>query len=97
MADYRAEDGLETREPVGSAQPTHTTVIHETRSSGSGAGIVLALVLLVAVIGGIYLFSQTTDSEVARDNAVAEAAGEVGNAASQIGDAAQEAANKVEP
>lgn len=91
------EERVETTEPVGTAHPTHTTVIHETRSSGGSTGIVLALVLLVAVIGGIYLFSQSTGSEVARDNAIAEAAGEVGNAASQVGDAAEDAANKVKP
>jgi len=72
---------------------SHTTVIREG-SGGSGAGIVLALVLLVAVIGGIYLFSQTSASESAKDNAIAQAASDVGNAASQVGDAAQSAANK---
>lgn len=92
-----AEERIETREPVGSANPTHTTVIHETRRSGGGTGIVVAIVLLVAVIGGIYLFSQSTNSEAAKDNAIAEAAGDVGNAASQVGQAAENAANNVKP
>lgn len=77
------------------AAPTHTTVIHERGSSGGGTGMVMAIILLVAVVGGIYLFSQTSNSESAKDNAIAEAASDVGNAASQIGDAAQDAANKV--
>lgn len=75
------------------AAPSHTTVIHETRSGGSGTGIVLAVILLIAVIGGLYLFSQNSASEAAKNNAVASAAKDVGNAASNIGDAAKDAVN----
>lgn len=92
-----ADERIETHEHVGTAGPTHTTVVHETRRSGGGTGIVMALVLLVAVIAGIYLFSQSTNSDAAKDNAIAEAAGDVGNAATQVGNAAQEAANNVKP
>lgn len=92
-----AEETIETGRASDTAAPTHTTVIRETRSSGGGVGIVLAVVLLVAVIAGIYLFSRTTDSEAAKNNAIAEAAGDVGNAASQVGQAAEEAADNVKP
>jgi hypothetical protein len=60
-------------------------------------GIFLAVILLVAVIGGIYLFSQSSSSEAAKDNAIAEAANDVGNAASQVGSAAESAADNVKP
>lgn len=76
--------------------PEHTTVIHERGSSGSGTGIVLAVVLLIAVIGGIYLFSQTDSNEAAKDDAIAEAANSVGSAADQVGDAANRAADTVD-
>ena len=43
----------------------------------------------------IWFFSGMSGSEVAKDNAIADAAGEVGEAASQVGDAAQDAAGAV--
>ncbi|MFC3214107.1 MULTISPECIES: hypothetical protein [Novosphingobium] len=85
-----AEETVTTERPADAA-PGNTTIIRETRSTGSGTGIIMALVLLVAIVGGIYLFSQ--NSETAKDNAIAEAAGDIGNAASKVGDAAQDAVN----
>jgi len=86
-----------TEQPAqGGAAPapaqTHTTVI-ESRSGG-GSGIMMALVLLVLVVGGFFAFQFMKQGEV-RTDAVAGAAGEVGNAAQQVGDAAQEAAQKI--
>lgn len=85
----------ETTETRRDDAPTHTTVIHE-RSSGSGTGIIMAVVLLIAVIGGIYLFSRSDSNEAAKDSAVAEAANSVGSAADQVGEAADRAADSVE-
>lgn len=73
---------------------SHTTVIHERGSSGTG--IILAVILLLAVIAGIYLFTQTSSTETAKDNAITNAANSVGNAADQVGSAAQDAANNAE-
>lgn len=75
---------------------THTTVIHEKGSSGSGMGIIVAVILLLAVIAGIYLFTQTSSTEAAKDNAITNAANSVGNAADQVGNAAQDAANNAD-
>ena len=86
----------ETNDDRRDDAPAHTTVIHERGSSGSGTGIILAVVLLIAVIGGIYLFSQTDSSEAAKDDAIAEAANSVGSAADQVGDAADRAADNIE-
>lgn len=80
----------ETRDDNGS---THTTIIDDGRSGG-GSGWLFALILLVAVIGGFYLWSRYGDSEAAKDNAIAGAARDVGNAAEQVGDAAEEAVKK---
>lgn len=75
--------------------PTHTTTVIRERGSSGGTGIVMALVLLVAVVGGLYLFSRQNESEALRDNAVANAANDVGKAADKVGDAAQDAASNL--
>jgi len=85
----------EVETPAGEVH-THTTVIHDQPRSGGGSGIwVMVLLLIVLAAGAAWFFSGMTDSEVAKDNAVAEAAGEVGDAAGQVGDAAQDAADAV--
>lgn len=84
---------IETERPP-EAQVHTTTVIRERSSSGA-MGIFMALVLLVAVLGGIYLFNRQSESEVARNGAMAEAARDVGQAANKVGDAAQDAANNL--
>lgn len=70
-----------------------TTVIHGTRR-GSGAGWVIAMVLILALLAGIWLFSRTDSREAARDTAVSRAAGKVGAAADEVGDAAKDAADE---
>ena len=94
MADDRITE-TRTTDPQGN---THTTVTHDTRSGGGGGGggggkiaILLVLVLLVAV--GVWFFTQQSGAEIAKDNAVADAANRVGEAANQVGDAAQDAVN----
>jgi uncharacterized protein HemX len=86
---------------VTTEAPTHTTVIHESGSRGGGAGWFIGIVLVLALIAGVYFFTQMSGSQTAKDNAVANAASDVGSAAKQVGsaaekagDAAQDAANK---
>jgi hypothetical protein len=55
----------------------------------------IGLVLLIAVIGGIWYFTQYGGSEAAKDNAIAGAAADVGEAAQQVGTAAQDAADSL--
>ena len=77
MADDRITE-TRTTDPQGN---THTTVTHDTRSGGGGGGkiaILLVLVLLVAV--GVWFFTQQSGAEIAKDNAVADAANSVGEA-----------------
>ncbi|GAA0300972.1 hypothetical protein GCM10009087_08440 [Sphingomonas oligophenolica] len=67
----------------------HTTVIERR---GSGAGLLIGLVLLVAVIiGAFYLFNQSANDN-RRTDAVTQAAKDVGDGAQKAGDAAQKAA-----
>lgn len=84
----------EVETPSGNTH-THTTVVSDERRSGGGG--TWAIVLLVIVLGAlaIWFFSGMSGAEVAKDNAVAEAAGDVGEAANQVGNAAQEAADSV--
>lgn len=70
------------------------TVIVETPGRGSGgAGWVIALVLVVALVVGVVFFTQMSGSETAKDNAVANAAQDVGQAARNVGDAAKDTAS----
>lgn len=88
-----ADERITTRETSGTPG-THTTIIKDgsTRRSG-GSGWFIGLILLVALIVGVYLFTQMSGSQTAKDNAIANAANEVGNAAGQVGAAAQQAGN----
>jgi hypothetical protein len=78
--------------PSGS---THTTVVSEGSRGGGGTMWIIVLLLILLAGAALWLFSGMSGAEVSKDNAVAEAAGDVGNAANQVGDAAQKAADKV--
>lgn len=88
MAEERI---TETETPSGNVHTTHTVVTDDGARRSGGSGWLIALVLIVVAIVGFYLFSRQSDSEIARDNAIAEAAGDVGDAAKSVGDAAKDA------
>ena len=81
----------ETETPSGNVHTTHTVIHDDAPRSSGGSGWIIALVLIVIALVGFYLFSQQNDSEVARDNAVAKAADQVGDAAQNVGEAAKDA------
>jgi hypothetical protein len=85
----------EVETPEGNTH-THTTVVHhdEPHRKG-GSGWVIALVLVLAVIAGVYFFTQMSGAEAAKDTAIADAATEVGDAAQQAGQAVEDVANEV--
>lgn len=84
-----------TTDDTGNTHTTHTVVTDgETRKGGFGWG--LLILIAVIAIGAFVLFSQMSGAEVAKDNAVADAANDVGDAAGQVGDAAQGAGEAVE-
>lgn len=91
MAEERR---TEVETPEGRTH-THTTVVTDEPRGRSSSGWIIALVLILALLVGIYLFTQTSGAEVAKDNAIAEAAGDVGNAAQQAGEAVDRAADEV--
>ena len=80
--------------PTGDTH-THTTVVDDGARTGGGSGWLIALILVLAVIAGIYLFSREADGEAAKDNAVAEAAADVGDAANKVGAAADRAVDDI--
>lgn len=85
----------ETTDSVGNTHTTHTVVTDgESRSSGTSWGLII--ILLVLAIGAFVVFTQMSGAEVAKDNAIAGAADQVGEAAGQVGDAAQNAGEAVE-
>jgi flagellar basal body-associated protein FliL len=69
------------------------TVVVNADRGRSGSGWVIAIVLLVALIIGIVFFTQMSNTEAAKDNAIAGAAQDVGQAAQNVGDAAKSATN----
>jgi hypothetical protein len=84
----------EVETPSGNTH-THTTVVSDGDRSGGGATWVIVLLLIVVGAVAIWFFSGMSGSEVAKDNAVAEAADDVGNAATQAGEAVERAADNV--
>ena len=78
----------ETTTPSGNTHTTHTVVSDDGAGKGGANWVMILLVVLALVIGGYFLMQQT-GAEVAKDNAIAGAAEEVGEAAGQIGEAAE--------
>ncbi|GGD91873.1 hypothetical protein GCM10011515_09460 [Tsuneonella deserti] len=85
----------EVETPSGNTHTTHTVVTDDGARRGGGSGWLIALVLIIALIAGIWFFSGMSNSEAAKDNAIANAASDVGDAAQQVGNAAQDAADNV--
>ena len=73
------------------------TVVVEGPNRGGGSGWVIAVVLIVALVIGVIFFTQITGSQVAKNNAISNAASDVGSAAKDVGNAAQDAANNAKP
>jgi len=87
---------VETRGPEGTTH-THTTVITDgqgERRGGAGT-VILLIVAAIVVLAAIWAFSNMSGTEVAKDNAITNAAGEVGEAAGKVGDAAEDAAGAI--
>ena len=92
MAEERI---TEVETPTGDTHTTHTIVTDGDSRSGGGSGWLIAIVLIIAVIAGIWFFSGMSGAETNKDNAIANAENDVGNAAQNVGEAAKDAANNV--
>ncbi|WP_120078444.1 hypothetical protein [Aurantiacibacter odishensis] len=87
------EERITTTETPSGNTHTTTTVVRDGETSGGGTKCGLILGLLVLAVVAFVVFSQMSDAEIAKDNAVADAATSVGDAAGQVGDAAQDVGN----
>ena len=86
----------ETTDESGNTHTTRT-IVHDAPRERSGGGMLVLLGLLaVLAIGAFIVFSQVSESEVAANNAINNAADEVGEAAGAVGEAAQNAGEAVE-
>ncbi|MXO64649.1 hypothetical protein [Altericroceibacterium endophyticum] len=75
---------------------TETTIITERDQPRSRMSVWFVMfVVVVAVIVALWAFNKMGTAEVAKDNAIAGAADDVGAAAGQIGNAAEDVANSV--
>ena len=81
-----------TETPDGNTH-TETTIVRDREPAGGGskAWVFLAILAIVAIVGFLVI-SQVSDAEIARDNAIAGAANDVGDAAQKAGDAAEDVA-----
>lgn len=83
----------EVETPSGNVHTTHTVV---DRGGGGGSGWLIAIVLILAVLVGGYFLMQGTNASANKDDAIAGAAKDVGDAANKVGDAAQDAVKKLD-
>ena len=83
----------EVETPSGNVHTTHTVV---DRGGGGGSGWLIAIVLILAVLVGGYFLMQGTNASANKDDAIAGAAKDVGDAANKVGNAAQDAVKKLD-
>lgn len=79
----------------GTPRTGEPTIINTAPAStgGGGTGLIIGVLLLALVIGGFFYFTQNTQNR--KDEAVAEAADNVGAAAKKVGDTVEKAADKL--
>ncbi len=88
---------ITTETPDGVTPTAQTTIISREVAPArrGGPGLLIALLVVAVLVVGFYLFSNYSNSEAVKNNAVAGAANEVGSAANKIGNAVENAANQV--
>lgn len=82
--------------PDGKTHTTTTVINGDGERRGGGTTWFVLFAVLLAVLVGIWAFTQMGGAEMAKDDAIADAADSVGAAADQVGDAAQDAGAAVE-
>ena len=85
-----------TTDQAGNTHSHTTTYVRDEAPRRSGGGTwAIALMLLIALLIGGYFVTQMSGAEVAKDNAVADAASSVSGAADQVGDTVQQVGDSV--
>lgn len=80
--------------PDGTAD--RVTIVRDSTERKTNSSWVILLAILVLAAVAFFAFSQMSDAEVAKDNAVAQAAGAVDEAADNVGAAANQVGDAVE-
>ena len=80
----------EIETPSGNTHTSHTVVDRDGDRDRGGSGWIIAIVLVLALLIGGYFLMQSSGSEMAKDNAIAGAAQDIGEAAEDVGSAAKE-------
>jgi len=88
------EHTTQVREPDGSTH-RHTTVVTDKASGTGVTRMLVALLVLIAAAALIYFFAAGNEAEIAKDNAIAGAATQVGETAEQVGNAVEGVADEV--
>ncbi len=82
------DDGVTTEQVVERNDKPDTVYVEK---SGGGSGLLIGILILIALAIGAWFLLAQNNSEVAKDNAMTEAATKVGDAAENVGQAAQDA------
>jgi len=81
------DDYIAPRDPR--AATAETVIIRESNGS-SGAGWLIAVVLILALIAGLWFFSESNARQSVKDHAITNAANSVSDTAKDIGNAAKD-------
>ncbi|MFM5916204.1 MAG: hypothetical protein ACKOOL_01585 [Novosphingobium sp.] len=82
-------------ETITTTRSADGSVEHTTVRGGSSGGWVIGLIAIVLLGFAVYYFAIASNSSSRKDNAVAAAAQDVGDAAKNVGNAAQDAASNL--
>ena len=86
----------EIETPSGNTHTTHTVIESGSGGGRGGSGWMIAIVLILAVLVGGYFLMQGTNASANKDDAIAGAASDVGDAAKKVGNAAENAVKKLD-
>ncbi|WP_370178595.1 hypothetical protein [Alteriqipengyuania sp.] len=87
----------EHTDEAGNTHTTHTVVTDGEKHGGGGSTILLIILAVIAILVAVYFFSNMSNAEVAKDNAIGDAATQVGDAVNDAGEAVEDAADRVAP
>ena len=83
--------GNVTERVVERGTPTATVI--ERR--GSGGGVIIGIIVLAVIAAVAYFLIDMNKGETRKDDAIAAAAGKIGDGAQKVGDAAEKAGEKL--
>lgn len=94
MDEQRITERVDAAGNITERTIERTPVEAQTRS-GSGGAFLWIVVVIIAGLIAAYFFSTMAESESRKDEAVAGAANDIGDAAKSVGDSVEKAADKL--